>query len=70
MAAKRSRSSDTIARDNIEKCAYAIWEHQGKPQGHDIEHWLQAEAEVAAKKRTSPKKRGASKGVVRKAVKP
>jgi Protein of unknown function (DUF2934) len=26
--------------------AYEIWESEGRPDGHDLDHWLQAEAEV------------------------
>lgn len=28
--------------------AYLIWEHAGRPDGKDLDHWLQAEAELAA----------------------
>jgi hypothetical protein len=33
----------------IAECAYYIWLIQGCPEGKALEHWLQAEAEVAAK---------------------
>ena len=26
--------------------AYAIWEEKGRPDGHDLDHWLQAEREL------------------------
>lgn len=26
--------------------AYHIWEHAGRPHGHDAEHWQQAEREL------------------------
>lgn len=35
----------------IAKRAYAIWERDGCPSGRQIEHWLQAELEIA---RTEP----------------
>jgi hypothetical protein len=28
--------------------AYAIWEREGRPHGRALDHWLQAEAELAA----------------------
>jgi hypothetical protein len=28
--------------------AYTLWEQEGCPHGRDVEHWLQAEADVAA----------------------
>jgi hypothetical protein len=31
--------------------AYAIWEAEGYPDGKDLEHWLRAEAEIAAETR-------------------
>lgn len=30
---------------SIRERAYAIWQHQGCPPGHSVDHWLQAEAE-------------------------
>ncbi len=32
--------------------AYLIWEHAGCPEGQDLDHWLQAEAELAAEPRS------------------
>jgi hypothetical protein len=28
----------------VQLMAYHIWEEQGHPHGHDLEHWLKAEA--------------------------
>lgn len=28
--------------------AYLLWEKEGRPEGRDFEHWLQAEAELKA----------------------
>ena len=39
--------TDTARADQIRRRAYEIWEDRGRPHGHDLEHWLQAEAEVA-----------------------
>ena len=35
----------------IRERAYAIWEQKGRPEGKDREHWLRAEAEIAAEER-------------------
>ena len=32
---------------NIAERAYLIWEQTGRPEGRALEHWLQAEAEMA-----------------------
>ena len=37
-----------ISHDTIRARAYGIWQEQGRPAGHDVQHWLQAEAELAA----------------------
>ena len=34
------------APEDIAVRAHAIWEQQGHPPGLDLEHWLQAEAEL------------------------
>ena len=34
-------SPQTVARR-----AYAIYEQQGSPHGHDVKHWLEAEAQL------------------------
>ena len=30
----------------IRERAYEIWEHEGRPDGHSLDHWLKAETEV------------------------
>jgi hypothetical protein len=51
--------SDQPAADNeakrraIEVRAYFIWETKGKPHGCDLDHWLQAEAELVAATRAT-----------------
>jgi hypothetical protein len=32
----------------VRERAYQIWERAGRPEGKPVEHWLQAEAEIAA----------------------
>ena len=33
-------------REKIAVRAYEIWQSSGRPEGHDQEHWLQAEREL------------------------
>lgn len=40
--------SENPAHFKIEVRAYEIWVHEGCPSGHDLDHWLQAETEIAA----------------------
>jgi hypothetical protein len=30
----------------IRRRAYELWEAEGRPQGHERDHWLQAELEI------------------------
>jgi DUF2934 family protein len=32
----------------VRERAYEIWERSGRPEGKSVEHWLRAEAEIAA----------------------
>jgi hypothetical protein len=34
--------------DQVRNRAYQIWERKGRPQGRDLEHWLEAERELEA----------------------
>jgi|GEM_PF-2468046 len=36
-------------RATVELRAYEIWLHEGCPDGHDLDHWVQAETEVASR---------------------
>jgi hypothetical protein len=40
-----------ITHDQISQKAREIWEREGRPEGRDKEHWLQAEAELAQERR-------------------
>ena len=37
-----------VLRRQIAERAYALWEEAGCPHGRDVDHWLKAEAEMAA----------------------
>jgi hypothetical protein len=36
------------SRDEVAMKAYLIYLNQGSPQGHDVQHWLEAEAQMIA----------------------
>ena len=44
--ASTATSPNSDSADAISRRAYEIWEQNGKPDGCDLEHWLQAEKEV------------------------
>ena len=37
-----TRPADTSRTDEIARVAHAIWEAEGRPDGRDHEHWMQA----------------------------
>jgi hypothetical protein len=45
-------SSDPIpakappSKDDVARCAYSIYESQGSQPGHEVKHWLEAEAQL------------------------
>jgi hypothetical protein len=50
LRAIEKQMSDTrsqATKDEIEVCAYFIWEQEGKPEGRALDHWLQAELQLA-----------------------
>jgi len=40
----------------VRERAYAIWEHDGRPEGRNLDHWLQAEVEIGIRSLQSPKR--------------
>lgn len=41
-----SSASTSASADAISRRAYEIWEKEGRPEGSDLRHWLQAEQEL------------------------
>ena len=39
--------SRTFGKADVARRAYEIWEREGRPHGHDWDHWLAAEREIA-----------------------
>jgi Cu2+-exporting ATPase len=42
-----TKTAPKPARDEVAKKAYALYEKEGRPQGHDQQNWLAAEAELS-----------------------
>ena len=56
----RAKGSKIMDRaTDIEIRAYLIWERAGCPDGHALDHWLEAEAESAAEPDTQDPPAGA-----------
>jgi len=39
---------DALKQERIRARAYMIWEAEGRPDGHDLAHWLRATEEIEA----------------------
>jgi hypothetical protein len=50
---KNSRESAVDLQEQISRRAYELYEGRGREDGHEVEDWLQAEAELAIE-RTKP----------------
>ena len=53
MRENREPTEAEALRRQVEARAYALWESEGKPQGRDLDHWLQAEAEIMGARETA-----------------
>jgi hypothetical protein len=51
MNATPSQPVNSPSAHEIAVCAYAIWDQEGRPHGRDMEHWLQAKAQLEADRR-------------------
>ncbi|MGH7849066.1 MAG: DUF2934 domain-containing protein [Thermodesulfobacteriota bacterium] len=50
-ASKKSSPARESVQDKIARVAYELFEKSGRPNGKDIEHWLEAEVIVLGKKK-------------------
>lgn len=41
--------SSNVSPDTISRRAYELWEAEGRPEGCDLRHWLQAEQELSGR---------------------
>jgi hypothetical protein len=39
--------------DEVRRIAYSIWEREGRPEGHALEHWQRAEKTWASQQKPS-----------------
>jgi hypothetical protein len=46
MTSTTSNAPSPILHDEITGRAHAIWEHCGRPEGCELEHWFRAEREL------------------------
>lgn len=53
-----SESVEAANEKRIRARAHQIWQEEGRPEGRELAHWRQAEAELAA---SAPEKGGAPK---------
>jgi hypothetical protein len=37
--------------EQVRQRAFSLWEAAGRPHGHDLDHWLQAEREIDGEKK-------------------
>jgi hypothetical protein len=49
-------SSNGLSADAISRRAYEIWEREGRPEGCDLRHWLQAEQELGVSRADNGKR--------------
>jgi hypothetical protein len=45
---KQTRTFTEPTQDEIAAYAYKLWEAEGRPDGKDLDHWLQAKAHLTA----------------------
>ena len=41
--------SEAVAEEEIRRRAYELYEERGREAGHELDDWLQAEAEITAR---------------------
>ena len=44
-----------ISREDIAFAAYCLWEQEGRPEGHDQEHWFRAEGLLREAQKNHPR---------------
>ena len=56
-----SKTAAPSHEERVRTRAHEIWVHEGHPHGRDLDHWRQAEAEIAAEASPTDKKQRAAK---------
>jgi hypothetical protein len=44
----------SLNSEEIAVFAYCIWEHEGRPDGRALDHWLEAERQLLATRAQNP----------------
>jgi hypothetical protein len=52
--ASADRESQATREGEIARRAYELWEQEGRPEGREQEHWLQAEKELTGRRIPQP----------------
>ena len=50
--------------DAVQLRSYFLWEGDGKPDGHELEYWLRAEAELAKEQTAASQRQTQSQGSI------
>ena len=56
----RAAKQNEAQEEEIAKNAYLIWENEGRPEGHELDHWLQAKSQLTGEKTPRQKRETAS----------
>lgn len=48
MSAKNEERLELPSSEEIAAAAHLIWDQEGRPNGRDLQHWLEAEAQLLA----------------------
>lgn len=51
------------SNEDIAVCAYHIWEREGRPDGKDVVHWVQARAQLIADRKQDAGLLGATRAL-------
>jgi hypothetical protein len=65
-----SKTAAPSHEERVRARAHEIWVHEGYPDGRDLDHWRQAEAEIAAEGSPTDKRQRAAKATPAKAEEP
>ena len=62
MAKQFEQPEQGPSHEEIARRAYTLFEKSGRAPGHEMEHWLQAEAQLMADRKAKPETRQQSNG--------
>ena len=68
MAKQLNGSNSRPTHEEIAQRARAIYEQKGRVPGHDLENWLEAEAQLMAGRKTSSEPRPSAKAAAKLAL--